>query len=124
MEKQIGFKLTIDQNNAIDEINNDISSNERMFRLLQGDVGTGKTIVALIAAQNVILNEYQVAFMAPTEILAKQHFNFYKKVFKESVKASLLTGKTEYKERKDILKNLENNNIKIIFGTHALFQKR
>ena len=124
MEKQIGFKLTIDQNNAIDEINNDISSNERMFRLLQGDVGTGKTIVALIAAQNVILNEYQVAFMAPTEILAKQHFNFYKKIFKESVKASLLTGKTEYKERKDILKNLENNNIKIVFGTHALFQKK
>ena len=124
MEKQIGFKLTIDQNNAIVEINNDISSNERMFRLLQGDVGTGKTIVALIAAQNVILNEYQVAFMAPTEILAKQHFNFYKKIFKENVKASLLTGKTEYKERKDILKNLENNNIKIIFGTHALFQKK
>ena len=124
VEKQIGFKLTIDQNNAIDEINNDISSNERMFRLLQGDVGTGKTIVALIAAQNVILNEYQVAFMAPTGILAKQHFNLYKKVFKDSTKVSLLTGKTEYKERKDILKNLENNNIKIIFGTHALFQKK
>ena len=124
IEKQIGFRLTIDQNNAIDEINNDISSNERMFRLLQGDVGTGKTIVALIAAQNVILNEYQVAFMAPTEILAKQHFNLYKKVFKDSTKASLLTGKTEYKKRKNILKNLENNNIKIIFGTHALFQKK
>ncbi len=95
-----------------------------MFRLLQGDVGTGKTIVALIAAQNVILNQYQVAFMAPTEILAKQHFNLYKKVFKDRSEASLLTGKTEYKERKDILNNLENNNIKIIFGTHALFQKK
>ena len=124
VEKQIGFKLTIDQNNAINEINNDISSNQRMFRLLQGDVGTGKTIVALISAQNVILNDYQVAFMAPTEILAKQHFKLYKKVFKDSAKANLLTGKTEHKERKDILNNLENNNIKIIFGTHALFQKK
>ncbi len=124
VERKIGFKLTSDQNNAINEINNDISSNKRMFRLLQGDVGSGKTIVSLISAQNVILNNYQVAFMAPTEILAKQHYNLFKKVFENTSIANLLTGKTEYKKRKDILKKLENNEIKIIFGTHALFQNK
>ena len=124
VEQKIGFKLTEDQNKAINEINNDISSNQRMFRLLQGDVGSGKTIVSLIAAQNVILNDYQVAFMAPTEILAKQHFNLFKKIFKDTSKANLLTGKTEYKRRKDVLKKLENKEINIIFGTHALFQKK
>ena len=124
VEQKIGFKLTEDQNKAINEINNDISSNQRMFRLLQGDVGSGKTIVSLITAQNVILNDYQVAFMAPTEILAKQHFNLFKKIFKDTSKANLLTGKTEYKRRKDVLKKLENKEINIIFGTHALFQKK
>ncbi len=123
-EKKIGFKLTLDQSNAIKEITKDISSTERMFRLLQGDVGSGKTIVSLLAAQNVIFDSYQVAFMAPTEILAKQHFNLFKKIFGDSTKTELLTGKTEYKKRKDILKKLENKDINIIFGTHALFQKR
>ena len=123
LEKKIGFKLTIDQNNAINEINKDISSDERMFRLLQGDVGSGKTIVSLISAQNVIINNYQVAFMCPTEILAKQHFNLFKRIFNKNYKAAILTGKTEYKIKKDILKKLENNEINIIFGTHALFQK-
>ena len=124
VEKNIGFKLTLDQINAIKEINKDISSEERMFRLLQGDVGSGKTVVSLIAAQNVVFNNYQVAFMAPTEILAKQHFKLYKKIFDETFKAEFLTGKTEYKKRKDILNKLENNKINIIFGTHALFQKK
>ena len=124
VEKNIGFKLTVDQNNAIKEINNDISSNERMFRLLQGDVGSGKTIVSLISAQNTIYNNYQVAFMAPTEILAKQHFNLFKKIFGDNSKVDFLTGKTEYKKRKNILNKLENNEIDIIFGTHALFQKK
>ena len=93
-----------------------------MFRLLQGDVGSGKTIVSLISAQNVIFNKYQVAFMAPTEILAKQHFKLYKQIFEEDFKAEILTGKTVYKKRQDILRKLENNEIKIIFGTHSLFQ--
>ena len=82
IEKKIGFELTTDQIKALDQINLDISSKERMFRLLQGDVGSGKTIVSLIAAINVILNSYQVAFMAPTEILAKQHYNLFLKLFK------------------------------------------
>ena len=124
VEKKIGFKLTMDQNIAIEEINFDISSGERMFRLLQGDVGSGKTIVSLISAQNVIFNNYQVAFMAPTEILAKQHYNLFKKIFGENCKAEFLTGKTEYKKRTDILSKLESNKIKIIFGTHSLFQKK
>ncbi|MDA9717651.1 helicase-related protein, partial [Candidatus Pelagibacter sp.] len=78
----------------------------------------------LITSQNVVLNNYQVAFMAPTEILAKQHYNLYKKIFSNSKTVDLLTGKTEYKKRKNILKKLENNKINIIFGTHALFQDK
>ena len=93
-----------------------------MFRLLQGDVGSGKTIVSLISSQNTIFNNYQVAFMAPTEILAKQHFNLFNNIFGEFSSAELLTGKTDYKERKNILK-VTNNKINIVFGTHALFQK-
>ena len=124
VEKIVKFKLTLDQKKAIDQINKDISSDERMFRLLQGDVGSGKTIVSLISAQNVILNGYQVAFMAPTEILAKQHYNLYKRVFGNNSSVDFLTGKTDYKKKRDILNNLENKKIKIIFGTHALFQKK
>ena len=124
MLKKISFKLTSDQINALKEINNDISSNIRMFRLLQGDVGCGKTIVSLISAQNVILNNYQVAYMAPTEILAKQHYSLYTKIFGDNLSANILTGKTDYKKRNDILKKLEIGKIKIIFGTHALFQKK
>ena len=124
VEKIVKFKFTLDQTKAIDQINKDISSNERMFRLLQGDVGSGKTIVSLISAQNVILNGYQVAFMAPTEILAKQHYNLYKRVFGNNSSVDFLTGKTDYKKKRDILNNLENKKIKIIFGTHALFQKK
>tara|TARA_B100001540_G_scaffold281483_1_gene271595 strand:- start:372 stop:2411 length:2040 start_codon:yes stop_codon:yes gene_type:complete len=124
VENKIGFTLTIDQNKAIKEINNDLSSKQRMFRLLQGDVGSGKTIVSLISSQNVIFNNYQVAFMAPTEILAKQHFNLFNNIFGKFSSAQLLTGKTDYKERNEILKKLQNNKINIVFGTHALFQKK
>ena len=124
IERKIGFKLTKEQNKVIKEINSDMSSNQRMFRLLQGDVGSGKTIVSIVSAQIVIENKYQVAFMAPTEILAKQHYNLFKKIFNNSINVEILTGKTEYKKRKLILSNLENNKIDIIFGTHALFQKK
>ncbi len=80
-----------------------------MFRLLQGDVGSGKTIVSLIAALNTINSGFQVAFMAPTEILARQHYNLAKKIFSETKKIEIISGKSEYKEKKEILKNLENN---------------
>jgi ATP-dependent DNA helicase RecG len=96
-----------------------------MFRLLQGDVGSGKTIVSLIAAGNVIESGWQVAFMAPTEILAKQHYSLAKKLFyNTNLEISLLTGKSETKDKKDIEKKLINGKINLIIGTHALFQKK
>ena len=106
------------------EINKDLISNQKMFRLLQGDVGSGKTIVALIAALNVINSGFQVAVMAPTEILARQHYLLSKKLFRLSVKVDLLSSKSEFKDRKRILNELNNNKIDIIFGTHSIFQKK
>jgi len=121
LEKKIGFKLTGDQNNVLNEINNDLSSQSKMFRILQGDVGSGKTIVALISALNVVESGYQVALMAPTEILAKQHYLLAKKIFSNKINIELLTSKTENKNK--IINKLKNNQINIIFGTHSLFQK-
>ena len=95
-----------------------------MFRLLQGDVGSGKTIVALISAINVINSGYQVCFMAPTEILAKQHYSLAKKIFPKNIKIEILTGNSNYKDRKEILHSIYKNDINILFGTHALFQKK
>jgi len=122
--KKLKFNLTKDQENAILDVENDLKSKERMFRLIQGDVGSGKTIVSLIAALNTIKAGYQVALMVPTEILAKQHFNFSLNFFEQDIKIELLSGKTNYAEKKQILKNLENNNINLIIGTHSLFQKK
>ena len=124
LEKKVNFKLTNDQKNALNEINYDLSSDCKMFRILQGDVGTGKTIVALASALNVIDSGFQVAMMAPTEILARQHYNLAKNIFPNKVKVDLLTGKTEIKNRKKIYKNIETFNTDIVFGTHALFQKK
>ena len=95
-----------------------------MFRLLQGDVGCGKTLVALISCLNVIKNNYQVGFMAPTEILAKQHYESAINLFDKSINVSLLTSKTQFKDRKKILNDLNNNKIDLIFGTHSLFQEK
>ena len=121
---KLDFKLTKDQVRALSEINKDLTSNQKMFRLLQGDVGSGKTIVALIAALNVINSGFQVAVMAPTEILARQHYLLSKKLFRLSVKVDLLSSKSELKDRKRILNELNNNKIDIIFGTHSIFQKK
>ena len=122
---KLPYQLTIGQKNAIAEINNDLISNKRMFRILQGDVGSGKTIVSLVAISNVIESNFQCAIMAPTEILAKQHFTLANEIFKShKIKIDLLTGKTENKKRKKILKDLEDNKTKLIIGTHALFQKK
>ena len=123
--KDLPFKLTRSQINVLNEINSDLKSNTRMFRIIQGDVGSGKTIVSLIAMANVIESKYQCAIMVPTEILAKQHYNLARKVFsKINIKINLLTGKTENKERKRIIHDLENGKIDLIVGTHALFQKK
>ncbi len=124
MINKLEFKLTTDQNKALNEINKDLNSSNKMFRLLQGDVGSGKTIVSLIAALNTINSGFQVAFMAPTEILARQHYNLAKKIFSKNIITEIISGKSEYKEKKEILKNLENNKVDIIFGTHAIFQKK
>ena len=122
--KSLNFKLTNDQNKAIEVINKDLKSKQRMFRLIQGDVGSGKTIVSIIAALNTIKSGYQVSMMVPTEILARQHYNFINKNFADKCKIELLSSKTEHKNKKLILKNIENNNIDFIIGTHALFQKK
>ena len=118
------FYLTSNQNKIINEINEDLKSEFRMFRLLQGDVGSGKTIISLIAASNVIRSNYQVALMAPTEILAKQHYELALKVYKSSnVNIKLLTGKSESKIKKMIQEELLDGKINFLIGTHALFQK-
>ena len=124
IQKTLNFNLTNDQLEAIEDIGKDLKSNQKMFRLLQGDVGSGKTLVALISSYNVIYSGFQVALMAPTEILANQHFNLAKKIFDEKVNCSLLTSNTSYKERKKIIDDLENERIDILFGTHSLFQDK
>ena len=121
---KLDFSLTNDQIKSLNEINKDLSSANKMFRLLQGDVGSGKTIVSLLGAINTINSGFQVAFMAPTEILARQHYTLAKKTFPSFINIELISGKSEYKEKKEILKKLENNKIDIIFGTHAIFQKK
>jgi len=121
---KLKFTLTNDQIKTLNEINKDLCSQTKMFRLLQGDVGSGKTIVSLISAYNTINSGYQVALMAPTEILAKQHYNLAKKIFPEKLNIELISGKSEYKKKKDIYDKLAKHKIDIIFGTHAIFQKK
>jgi len=119
------YILTNSQKNVIEEIENDLLSKKRMFRILQGDVGSGKTIVSLIAAVNTIEAGFQVALMAPTEILAQQHYKLAIKTFnKFNIKVELLTGKTEPKIKKIVLEKLKEKKIDFLIGTHALFQKK
>ena len=120
----LDFVLTNDQKKTLIEINNDLGSSTKMFRLLQGDVGSGKTIVSLIAAYNTVNSGFQVAIMAPTEILARQHFSLAKKILPKNIMIDLVSGKTNYSEKKEILKKLKDNKLKIIFGTHSIFQKK
>ena len=124
IKKKINFELTSDQIKAINEIDNDLKSEHKMFRLLQGDVGSGKTIVALTSISNVISSKFQVAFMAPTEILAQQHYNLAKKILSDDVRIEILTSRTENKIRKKIIKNLENHSVDLLIGTHSLFQNK
>ena len=117
------FKLTEDQIKCAEEIYNDLTSEKRMNRLIQGDVGSGKTIVSIIAMYINYLSGYQSALMAPTEILANQHYKNIKNIFKNyNINVELLTGTLKAKEKKEIYKNLKEGNIDIIIGTHALFQ--
>lgn len=120
---ELSFQLTNDQIRAIDEISERQKSKYRMMSLLQGDVGSGKTVVALFAMLNVVENNMQVALMAPTTILAEQHYNWIEEVLScTDIKVALLTGKTSRKERKIIMNELASGVLNIVIGTHALFQ--
>ena len=121
---KLDFVLTNDQKKSLNEINTDLCSSTKMFRLLQGDVGSGKTIVSLLSALNTINSGFQVAMMAPTEILARQHFVLAKKIFPKDLNIKMISGKSDYKEKKEILRELSDGKTDIIFGTHAIFQKK
>ena len=123
--KSLEFRLTSDQINTINEIENDLKSKNKMFRILQGDVGSGKTIVSLISIANTCEAGYQCALMAPTEILASQHYFLAKKIFKNlNIKIELLTSKMDNKRRKEIINLIENKKIDFLIGTHSLFQEK
>ena len=121
---KLEFSLTNDQIKTLKEINNDLCSSTKMFRLLQGDVGSGKTIVSLLSALNTVNSGFQVALMAPTEILARQHYTLAKEIFPKNINIKLISGKSDYKSKKIILNELSKHKIDIIFGTHAIFQKK
>lgn len=122
-ENHIPFELTGAQKRVIKEVFEDLKSGERMNRLLQGDVGSGKTLVALICALFLIDSNYQVALMAPTEILAQQHFNtIQEQLEKLPVNVALLTGSSKKKERRVIHEGLENGTVNLLIGTHALIE--
>ena len=121
---KLPFKLTDDQNNVIREILDDLKSSRRMNRLLQGDVGSGKTIVSFIAMLANHYGGYQSALMAPTEILAVQHYESLNKFLKDSdIKIALLTGSTLKKDKAKIYEGLQDGSISMVVGTHALIQE-
>lgn len=119
--KLLPFKLTVDQEKAIEEIHKDLNQESRMNRLVLGDVGSGKTVVAMYAIYVNFLSGYQSALMAPTEILAEQHYKNLKSILeKYNIKISLLTGSMKLKDKKVILKDIENGDTNLVIGTHAL----
>ena len=121
---KLPYELTLDQKESVNEILNDMSSPKRMNRLLQGDVGSGKTIVALIAAYANYLSKYQTALMVPTEILATQHYNEAVKLFEqEKMNIVLLTSNTSKKEKEIIYEDLKTGKIDLIIGTQSLIQE-
>ena len=121
----LSFKLTNSQNKVLEDIFNDMSSDRQMNRLIQGDVGCGKTIVSFIAMFNVVKNGFQSVLMAPTEILARQHFENAIELFeKHKIKVELLVGSLKESEKKTIREKIENGQVDIIIGTHAVFQEK
>jgi len=121
--ENIPFELTNAQKRVIREIRSDFTSGKQMNRLLQGDVGSGKTMVAILCAVLAADNGYQSCIMAPTEVLANQHFVGVKKIIEGSgINTALLTGSTKAKERRAIADGLMNGSIHILFGTHALIE--
>ena len=124
-DKHLPFELTGAQKNVLKEIRKDAGSGHQMNRLLQGDVGSGKTMVALLSMLIAADNEFQSVLMAPTEILAQQHFNNVSELLKGlPVTVSLLTGSTKAKERKQVLKTCEDGSLTILIGTHAIIEDK
>lgn len=125
--KLLPFELTKAQENVINEITKDLSSGNIMNRLIQGDVGSGKTIISIFAMYIAYLNFYQSALMVPTEVLAKQHFENISKLFKildNAPKVALLTGSMTKKQHLEVYEGLENGSIDIVIGTHALITEK
>lgn len=123
--EHLPFELTNAQKRVIKEIRNDLGSNAQMNRLLQGDVGSGKTIVALMSMLLAIDNGFQACLVAPTEILSQQHYNGILELVKPlNIKVKLLTGSSKSSERKEIHEALENGELQILIGTHAILEDK
>src|SRR5690606_8864734 len=122
-KEHLPFELTEAQKRVLKEIRADLGSNAQMNRLLQGDVGSGKTIVALMSMLIALDNGFQACLMAPTEILSVQHYNGLVELCKElNISIKLLTGSTNTSERKEIFEMLENGDLHLLIGTHALLE--
>ena len=121
--KSLPFSLTRAQNRALNEIIDDMCSEKVMNRLVQGDVGSGKTVVALLALAECVFNGYQGALMAPTEILAQQHYESFTETFEDiGINVELLTGSVTKKQKEGILQRARDGDIDILIGTHALIE--
>lgn len=120
--KYLPFELTIQQKTVLDEILNDLQSKQRMNRLLQGDVGSGKTVIAALAIYATVLSHYQAALLVPTEILAKQHYTSIKSYLPESVRVEVLYSSLSSNHKRNILERLRNNEIDVLIGTHSIIQ--
>lgn len=124
LKRALSFELSEDQIKVIDDILNDLRSDEMMYRMVQGDVGCGKTIVACFAMYACVLSHKQAALLAPTEILAKQHLNSFLKLFKDfNLNIECLYSSMKNVDKQGLLERLKNNEIDILIGTHALFQE-
>ena len=125
LSNSLPYQLTDDQKSAVEDILKDLKSPYAMNRLLQGEVGSGKTIVAMLAMLAVTSDGFQAALMCPTEILSKQHFETLSETLGKfpNIKIGMLTGSTNPKQRKELLEQISSGEINIIVGTHALFQK-
>ena len=122
-KEHLPFSLTSSQKKVIKEIRRDLSKGIQMNRLLQGDVGSGKTIIAVLSSLIAIDNDFQSTIVAPTEILAQQHYNSFKSLLiRTNINCSLLTGSSTKKERSEIKNNLKNGSLNILIGTHAILE--